>query len=134
MDSSVLSQPLTWGIIVILAAPHVVRFAQWLGKREIDRSEEANRTRDKRIADLEAINAAKQLADVARDRDISEVKRAAIAQEQQLKDGLATLDTRLQKSSEAQAKAMREMQIELKQEISRVMREAVNERRPNAKR
>ncbi len=119
-----LSTPLTLGLVLLAALPWVVKAFQWIGARELARAEDGSKRQDQRLADLEQINVAHALADAKRDRDIFDLQRDQSALSQQIKDLLVTLDTRIQKSGEAQTKALREMQVELKQDITRAMREA----------
>ncbi len=129
-----LSTPLTLGLVLLAALPWVVKAFQWIGQRELTRAEDGSKRQDQRLADLEAINAARALADAKRDRDVSDLQRSHGETRAEISTGLAALDIRLQKSSEAQGAAMRQMQTDLRQEITRSFREIMAEKKTRAPR
>lgn len=127
-------QVLTWGAIALLAVPRLVEAVKWFLSREVKRVEEEKKITDDRLSkndlrlgtvETELINVAKRVEAVreagernhlALQRDFTDLQKSNGG----LLDAVRALDTSV-------AERLERLEIQMRQEITRAMREAVNE-------
>lgn len=139
------TQIATWGAIALLAVPRLIEVVKWFVNREARRAEaEKQANADKMVGFEQRIDSLEKRVEQVREageknhaslqRDFSELQKSNGG----LLEAMRGLDTRIEKSSAATREAVQkemdslavrisQLDTQMRQEITRAMREAINE-------